>query len=30
MTDGGNYIDGNMSGTDMAGSGMATPPIIAP
>jgi hypothetical protein len=30
MTDGGNYTDGNMTGTDMAGSGMASPPIIAP
>jgi hypothetical protein len=30
MTAGGNYTDGNMTGPDMAGSGMATPPIIAP
>ncbi|MGH9983181.1 MAG: hypothetical protein ACRD8W_04400 [Nitrososphaeraceae archaeon] len=30
MTDGGNYTDGNMTGTDMAESGMASPPIIAP
>jgi hypothetical protein len=30
MTGGGNATEGNMTGTDMAGSGMATPPIIAP
>jgi hypothetical protein len=30
MTDGGNYTEGNMTGSDMAGSGMGTPPIIAP
>ena len=30
MTDVGNYTDGNMTGTDMAESGMASPPIIAP
>jgi hypothetical protein len=30
MTDGGNYTEGNMTGTDMAGSGVATPPVMMP
>jgi hypothetical protein len=30
MTDGGNATEGNMTGTDMAGSGMATPPTMTP
>jgi hypothetical protein len=30
MTDGGNYTDGNMTGTDMAGSGMAIPQPMTP
>jgi hypothetical protein len=30
MTGGGNVTEGNMTGTDAAGSGMATPPIMAP
>jgi hypothetical protein len=30
MTDGGNVTDGNMTGSDTAGSGMATPPMIPP
>jgi hypothetical protein len=29
MTGGGNATEGNMTGTDIAGSGMATPPITA-
>ena len=30
MTEGGNYTEGNMTGTDMAGSGVATPPVMTP
>jgi hypothetical protein len=30
MTGGENYTEGNMTGSDMAGSGMATPPTMTP
>jgi signal transduction histidine kinase len=30
MSSGRNYTEGNMTGSDMAGSGMATPPPLTP
>jgi hypothetical protein len=30
MTGGGNATEGNMTGTDTAGSGVATPPMMTP
>jgi hypothetical protein len=30
MSSGGNYTEGNMTGSDIAGSGMATPPPLTP
>jgi hypothetical protein len=30
MSSGGNYTEENITGSDMAGSGMATPPPLTP
>jgi hypothetical protein len=30
MTDGGNATEGNMTAPDIAGSGVATPPVMTP